>query len=257
MLRAIESLVPDVEASTVVPPLAQVAALAAVFGTRHTHTCGWYTPAHELPASLADPPASLADPAEGLDPLAYDDGATDPEVLTDPPAERLYALAFEYGAADPALLAATLWQRVRPVLLARLKTNDRPEDARRAFAEARHLAQLVGLDAETYLTRATAELPDPKSWAKEEAALQDAQAEASAASAEESTASSDVDSSLAGDEPPDDEDVFCPQCGGPLPPGRVLCDICDDGDTDPGDLDDLVLNDPLPIGPLDAEALCY
>jgi ParB/RepB/Spo0J family partition protein len=214
-LRAIEGLVADLERATAVPSLAQVAALAAVFGTHQTNACGWYVHDPGLPPSLAQPAS-----------------------------EPFYPRAFEYGAVDPAVLAGALWKRVLPVLLARLKTNDQVADAERAFAEARHLARLCGLDAGEYLARATAELPDPKSWEKEEAALRAAGAE--------------VPEDLAGDQAPSEgEAVWCPSCGGPLPPGRPLCEACDDGDLN-AELGEDETTALVPhLGPLDAEELHY
>jgi hypothetical protein len=52
-----------------------------------------------------------------------------------------------------------------------------PRQADAAWVEAISVAALVGLNAQDYLDQASAALPDPKSWAAEEAAT--ARAEAS------------------------------------------------------------------------------
>ena len=88
-------------------------------------------------------------------------------------ASPLWNLFTDLNADSPEQSAIYLWGRVLPVLLSRMTPgNSVPEMIPQHWSEAERIALLVGLDPKNFLDRATLDLPDPKSWAKEEAALE-------------------------------------------------------------------------------------
>jgi ParB/RepB/Spo0J family partition protein len=149
---ATEMIAAAVAESERVPPLATVLALAYVFGTQQAHSSGSYV--HDPELFEAYPEVSGPHP---LWTIAGD-------------------LADREADLDP--LGSRVWQRVRPVLLKRLNNTGTPEDIVRAWQEATKVAALLGIDSDQPLVEATLRLPDPRSWAAEEAALNRAAAAA-------------------------------------------------------------------------------
>ncbi len=144
--RATQTVAADVAQSSVVPPLRTVLGLASVFGTQQTNCSG---------LNIYDPWLIATFPEVEASPLAF------------------WQVTETLAGPDVALedLGAHLWRRVLPVLLKRTDNIGTPEDILRAWEEATKLAALLAIDSAQHLAQATAELPDPQSWAAEEAAL--------------------------------------------------------------------------------------
>jgi hypothetical protein len=66
------------------------------------------------------------------------------------------------------------------VLLSRMTPPAEARDVAPHWNEARHATGLLGLDLQAFFDQAVQKLPDPKSWAAEEAALAKAEALANA-----------------------------------------------------------------------------
>ena len=203
-LHAIELLRPVIHEQA--PPDVNVSLrLAIVFGTdrAHSHLGAWHDPLldrfHGSPTSTsaaggADHPDAETDAqgeaTEGPDPTANPGAAGDessappsedptgaerPAGTATSPGQRFWS-AFEALGHRETEFARHLWERVLPVLLGRMTPDGDPRQADAAWVEAISVAALVGLNAQDYLDQATAALPDPKSWAAEEAALEKAAA---------------------------------------------------------------------------------
>jgi ParB/RepB/Spo0J family partition protein len=139
-LLATQTIAQAIAETGTTPPLPTVLALACVFGTEQTLSSGFQTHDQSLEQDTPLP---------------------------------LWRLAEDLGSADITLeeLGLRLWRRVFPVLLKRTTNIGTPEDVLRAYDEATKVAALVGIDSAQHLKEATLALPDPRSWAEEEAAL--------------------------------------------------------------------------------------
>jgi ParB/RepB/Spo0J family partition protein len=116
------------------------------------------------PAAVAgDQDHPLDDAGEALDDDRFGSGAF-------VSASHLWQ-TFDSLAAHQALHPDILWARTLPVLLARLAPLPEAKDIQLEWAEAQRLAHLAGLDLQAVFDLAVAKLPDPKSWAAEEAVL--------------------------------------------------------------------------------------
>ncbi len=78
-----------------------------------------------------------------------------------------------------------LWARTLAVMLERMTPNGDWRHVTDAWHEAERVAALVGLQAQEFLDQATAVLPDPKSWAKEQPPAPPLQPAAQAPTSEE------------------------------------------------------------------------
>jgi ParB/RepB/Spo0J family partition protein len=166
------------------PPLDTIVRLAVVFGTEQTYASSARTFDLRLPrvgpgtdaaqesrrmlaryaraaagasatdATGSDLPPELPDPIpEAADPPQHQEG----------PCWHI----FDALEGDSAASTAYLWARTLGVLLDRMTPNGDWRHVDTAWHEAERTASLAGLKAQDFLDRATAALPDPKSWTKE------------------------------------------------------------------------------------------
>ena len=112
-----------------------VAALAAVFGTKHQRNSSQWA--------------------------GYRDGGG--QDLGGNPQKAWGLLAAHRN--DAARTAAVLWHEVRPVLLERLAYQGTPTDVAKLWADAVEACRVLGIDAAKALREAVEALPEPKSWA--------------------------------------------------------------------------------------------
>jgi ParB/RepB/Spo0J family partition protein len=144
--------------------------------------------APEAPATATSPaPNGTGDPAAApaTDPVAASGDLADLDDLGDSaasldedgfPSSSFVSAAhlwqtFDALATHEPLYPDLLWARTLPVLLSRLTPPPEARDIQSEWDEAQRLAHLVGLDLQALFDLAVAKLPDPKSWAAEEAAL--------------------------------------------------------------------------------------
>ena len=183
------------------PPELEVSVrLAIVFGTKQTNDTAHYTwdecmprpesltPERDVRRMLEFERIELAGTNDAGGDVGPDDLGPDapdaPDELNDEEldgnpynARRNEALkswtVFDVLGSDlGAARRAYLWARVLPVLLRRMTPgNGMPEHVPTCWMEAQRACDLVGVDHQAFLAQAAAELPDPKSWAKEEAEL--------------------------------------------------------------------------------------
>ncbi len=166
------------------PPLDTIVRLAVVFGTEQTHASSARTFDLRLPRvgpgtdsaqesrRMLARYARAAAGASAPDPTGSDLAADLPDPMpeaTDPPEhqEGPFWRTFDALEGDSAASTAYLWARTLGVLLDRMTPNGDWRHVETAWHEAERTASLAGLKAQEFLDRATAALPDPKSWAKE------------------------------------------------------------------------------------------
>jgi ParB/RepB/Spo0J family partition protein len=188
------------------PPLLDtIVRLAVVFGTEQTYASSARTFDLSLPRvgpgtdaaqesrrmlarhARAAAGASATD-ATGPDlPPELPDPMLQPQTAADPPQHQEGPCWHTFDALEGDSAASTtyLWARTLGVLLDRMTPNGDWRHVDTAWREAERTASIAGLKAQDFLDRATAALPDPKSWTKErQAASAAAPAPAAAAAAD-------------------------------------------------------------------------
>ena len=153
------------------PPLLTSVRLAIVFGTAHTNasSASSFDLALRKLVSGTDLPAAAtaAAPAPSDSAAAGVADAGDPLKQEKP--KGLFWGAFDDLAFKEAVYGEHLWARTLPVMLGRMTPNGDWRHVDIAWHEAERVAELAGLRAQEYLDQARVALPNPKSWAKEEA----------------------------------------------------------------------------------------
>jgi len=118
-------------------PVFFLAAMAAVFGTKHQRNSSQWDSAFRYDGRV------------GLD--RNPQGAW----------KRLAAMR-----EDVEKCAAELWHEIRLVLLERLAYQGTPTDIKKLWADAEALCRVLGIDAAAALGQAIQAIPEPKSWAR-------------------------------------------------------------------------------------------
>jgi ParB family chromosome partitioning protein len=162
------------------PSLPILMALAITFGTQQVHRqTGDQHDAvlYRLLDRLASPPttagcdtASAAQDTSPAGPPRSGFRGADADTADFQTPQLDLWLAFDQLAkAPPPAVRRSLWARLLPVLLVRMTPDGLPDHIPAAWRDAVRTAGLLGIDPEIHLQRATATLPDRKSWAQEEA----------------------------------------------------------------------------------------
>jgi ParB/RepB/Spo0J family partition protein len=165
------------------PPLSTSVRLAVVFGTAQTLASSTHGYDTALPRVAPDIDRAeerrrmLGRRAGTTENLTHLDG---PGALADGPADELTTTqtkspegphwqTFDALENQEAACGDFLWARTLAVMLDRMTPDGDWRHVDIAWHEAERVAPLVGLAAQTFLDQATVALPNPKSWAREQA----------------------------------------------------------------------------------------